>query len=100
MGRVFHEDAVKKGAEQGMGHFELIKLVSLRARQKQLAVQGVKYLSEEQQAWAKDQSKFPIQALEELINDQLNLPEFLETLITPVVEDETKPKPVADKPKE
>lgn len=99
MGRVFHEDAVKKGIAQGMGRFEVIKLLALRARQKQLAVQGVKYLSEEQQAWAKEESKFTIQALKELENDELNLPEFLEKLITPIEED-IAPKPVADKPKE
>ena len=99
MGRVFHEDAVKQGAEQGMGHFEVIKLLSLRARQKQLAVQGVKYLSEEQQAWAKQESKFTIQALKELEHGELNLPEFLEKLITPVEED-IETKPVEDKPKE
>ena len=58
MGRIFHEKALNKGTEQGFSKFEIIKLLAHRAREKQRAVKGIKYLSPEQQAWHKDQSKF------------------------------------------
>ncbi len=99
MGRVFHEKAIIKGGEQGFNKFETIVLLAQRARQKQKAVQGIKYLSPEQQAWCKEQSKFPIQALKELNSDELNLLEFYKSLIEPIEED-IEPKPVEDKPKE
>lgn len=98
MGRVFHEKAINKASEQGFNKFETIKVLAERAKQKQKAVQGIKYLSPEQQLWAKEQSKFTIQALKELQNDELNLVEFLESLQP--VEEDIEPKPVEDKPKE
>ena len=63
MGRIFHEQAINKALEQGFDKFRAIVLLAQRARQKQKAVQGVKYLSEEQQQWAKAQSKFQFKLL-------------------------------------
>lgn len=99
MGRVFPEKALAKGREHGFDIFETIKLLAVRARQKQRAVVGVKYLSHEQQAWCKEQSKFTIQALKELQDDELNLFEFYQSLIQPIEED-IESTPVEDKPKE
>lgn len=99
MGRVFHEKAITKGKDQGFDRFATIKMLALRARQKQRAVQGIKYLSPEQQAWHKEQSKFTIQALKELQNNELDLQEFYKSITQPIEED-IEPKPVEDKPEE
>ena len=99
MGRIFHEKALNKGIEQGFDKFETIRLLAHRARQKQKAVQGIKYLSPEQQAWCKEQSKFTIQALKELQSGELDLQEFLRSLIQPIEED-IETKPIEDKPQE
>ena len=98
MGKVFHETAIKKGLDQGYNRFQTIRLLAMRARQKQKAVQGVKYHTAEQQEWVKQQSKFTIEALTELENNELVLPEFVESL-KPIAED-IETKPVEDKPEE
>jgi CRISPR/Cas system CMR-associated protein Cmr5 small subunit len=98
MGRIFHEKALNKGIEQGFSKFEIIKLLAIRASQKQKAVQGMKYLSPEQQAWHKAQSKFTIQAVKELADGELNLQNYYEEITTPV-EEETPPE-ILEKPKE
>tara|TARA_A100001015_G_scaffold308103_1_gene405156 strand:- start:389 stop:697 length:309 start_codon:yes stop_codon:yes gene_type:complete len=86
MGRIFHEKALNKGIEQGFSKFETIKLLAIRASQKQQAVKGIKYLSPEQQAWHKAQSKFTIQAVKELADGDLNLKEFYTEIKTPIEE--------------
>ena len=86
MGRIFHEKAMQKGAEQGFSKFQIIKLLAVRASQKQQAVKGMKYLTPEQQRWHKEQSKFPIQAVKELADGDLNLQEFYTEITTPIEE--------------
>ena len=86
MGRIFHEKAIKKGTEQGFSKFQIIKLLAVRASHKQQAVKGIKYLSPEQQAWHKAQSKFTIQAVKELADGDLNLKEFYTEITTPIEE--------------
>ena len=98
MGRIFHEKALNKGTEQGFSKFEIIKLLAHRAREKQRAVKGIKYLSPEQQAWHKDQSKFTIQAVKELADGDLDLQNYLKEITTPV-EEETTPE-IPEEPKE
>ena len=98
MGRIFHEKALNKGTEQGFSKFEIIKLLAHRAREKQRAVKGIKYLSPEQQAWHKDQSKFTIQAVKELADGDLDLQNYLKEITTPV-EEETIPE-IPEEPKE
>ena len=93
MGRIFHEKAIKNGTEQGFSPFETIRLLALKARDKQRAVKGIKYLTPEQQAWHKAQSKFPIQAVKELADGELDLNEYVHQLTTPIEEDkETIPE--------
>ena len=87
MGRIFHEKAIKNGTEQGFSKFQIIKLLAVRASHKQQAVKGIKYLSPEQQAWHKAQSKFTIQAVKELADGDLNLQEFYKELTTPIEEE-------------
>lgn len=87
MGRIFHEKAMNKGTEQGFSKFQIIKLLAVRAAHKQQAVKGIKYLSSEQQAWHKAQSKFTIQAVKELADGDLNLQEFYKELTTPIEEE-------------
>ena len=99
MGRIFHEQAINKAHEQGFDKFKAIVLLAQRARQKQKAVQGVKYLSEEQQQWAKAQSKFTVQAIKELTHDELNLKEFYEHLTNPPQEDIAPTTKIEDEPK-
>lgn len=98
MGRIFHENALQKGIEQGFSKFEIIKLLAIRASEKQKAVQGMKYLSPEQQAWHKAQSKFSMQALKELADGDLNLQDYYKEISTPV-EEETIPE-IPEEPKE
>ena len=38
MGKIFHEKAMKLAVEQGYGSFQTIKLLAMKARQKQRAV--------------------------------------------------------------
>ena len=87
MGRIFHEKAMNKGTEQGFSKFQIIKLLAVRAAHKQQAVKGIKYLSPEQQAWHKAQSKFTIQAVKELADGDLNLQEFYTEITTPIEEE-------------
>ena len=78
---------MNKGIEQGFSKFQIIKLLAVRAAHKQQAVKGIKYLSSEQQAWHKAQSKFTIQAVKELADGDLNLQEFYKELTTPIEEE-------------
>ena len=98
MGRIFHEKALNKGIEQGFSKFEIIKLLAHRAKEKQRAVKGIKYLSPEQQAWHKDQSKFTIQAVKELADGDLDLQNYYKKITTPI-EEETIPE-ILEEPKE
>ena len=98
MGRIFHEKALNKGIEQGFSKFEIIKLLAHRAKEKQRAVKGIKYLSPEQQAWHKDQSKFTIQAVKELADGDLDLKNYYKEITTPI-EEETIPE-ILEEPKE
>ena len=98
MGRIFHEKALNKGIEQGFSKFEIIKLLAHRAKEKQRAVKGIKYLSPEQQAWHKDQSKFTIQAVKELADGDLDLQNYYKEITTPI-EEETTPE-ILEEPKE
>ena len=92
MGRIFHEKAIQKGVEQGFTRFQIIKLLAVRASHKQQSVKGTKYLSPEQQAWHKEQSKFTIQAVDELADGDLNLQEFYNEITTPIEEDDISPE--------
>ena len=92
MGRIFHEKAMNKGIEQGFSKFQIIKLLAVRAAHKQQAVKGIKYLSSEQQAWHKEQSKFTSQAVDELADGDLNLQEFYNEITTPIEEDDISPE--------
>ena len=78
---------MNKGTEQGFSKFQIIKLLAVRAAHKQQAVKGIKYLSPEQQAWHKAQSKFTIQAVKELADGDLNLQEFYTEITTPIEEE-------------
>ena len=104
MGRIFVESAINIAEEQGFDKFETIRLLAMRAKQKLKAVQGIKYLTPEQQRWSKSQSKFTVQAIRELINGELNLTEFYNSLSHPIQEDDTldplTEKTIEDKPKE
>jgi hypothetical protein len=65
----------------------------MKARQKQRAVKGIKYLTPEQQAWHKEQDKFTIQAIKELEKGELDLNKFVDELANPIEEDkETIPE--------
>ena len=91
MTKTSHEKALKNARAQGFSTFETIKLLAHKAKEKQRAVKGIKYLSPEQQAWHKDQSKFTIQAVKELADGDLNLQNYLKEITTPV-EEETTPE--------
>ena len=91
MGRIFHEKALNKGTEQGFSKFEIIKLLAHRAREKQRAVKGIKYLSPEQQDWHRAQDKFTIQAVKELDDGTLDLNEYYKEITTPVEEETQEP---------
>ena len=104
MGRIFVESAINIAEEQGFDKFETIRLLAMRAKQKSNAVIGTKYLTEETRAWAKLQSKFTVQAIRELIDGELNLIEFHNSLAHPIQEDNTldplTEKTIENKPKE
>jgi hypothetical protein len=89
VGRVFPEKALAKGLEQGFDTFQTIKLLSIKAKQKSNAVQGTKYLTKETRAWAKKQSKFPVQVIKELDSGELNLHELFLELTEKIEEDDT-----------
>ena len=90
MGKIFHEKAMKLAVEQGYGSFQTIKLLAMKARQKQRAVKGIKYLTPEQQAWHKEQDKFTIQAIKELEKGELDLNKFVDELANPIEEDKER----------
>ena len=89
MGRIFPEKALAKGREQGFDTFETIRLLSVKAKQKSNAVLGTKYLTAETRAWAKKQSKFPVQVIKELDSGGLNLQELLLEPTEKIEEDDT-----------
>ncbi len=87
MARTSHEKALQKATAQGFSTFETIKLLAHKAKEKQRAVKGIKYLSPEQQDWHRAQDKFPIQVVKELDDGTLDLREYLKEITTPVEED-------------
>ena len=98
MTKTSHEKALKNARAQGFSTFETIKLLAHKAKEKQRAVKGIKYLSPEQQAWHKDQSKFTIQAVKELADGDLDLQNYYKEITTPI-EEETIPE-ILEEPKE
>ena len=91
MTKTSHEKALKNARAQGFSTFETIKLLAHKAKEKQRAVKGIKYLSPEQQDWHRAQDKFTIQAVKELDDGTLDLNEYNKEITTPVEEETQEP---------